>query len=61
MLHHTRDSYSSAELELVPTAEDDGRVLRCEADSVAIQRPMAAEMELTVQYPPEAVTVSVSI
>ncbi len=55
---HSRDSYASSELELVPTKEDDGAKLVCLAESVALEMPFAVDVEITVQYPPEAVKVN---
>ena len=55
----TRDNYASAELPFVPRAADNGARLTCQASNVATQQPLVASRNLTVDFAPELVQVTV--
>ncbi len=58
-IYLTRDNYASAEVAFVPRGSDNGGQLRCEASNVASGKPLVATRNLTVDFAPEFVKVSV--
>lgn len=58
-IYLTRDNYASAEVAFVPQGSDNGRQLRCEATNMASMKPLVAVRNLTVDFAPQFVKVSV--
>ena len=58
-IYLTRDNYASAEVAFVPKGQDNGGQLRCEATNMASMQPLVVKRNLTVDFAPEFVKVSV--
>jgi hypothetical protein len=58
-IYLTRDNYASAEVAFVPRGADNQRQIRCEASNMASNEPLIAIRNLTVDFAPESVKVSV--
>lgn len=58
-IYLTRDSYASAEVAFVPRGSDNGGQLRCEATNVASTVPLVVTKNISVDFGPEYVKVSV--
>jgi hypothetical protein len=58
-IYLTRDNYASAEVAFVPKGSDNGGQLRCEATNMASMKPLVATRNLTVDFAPEFVKITV--
>ena len=58
-IYLTRDNYASAEVAFVPKGQDNGGQLRCEATNMASMQPLIATRNLSVDFAPEFVKISV--
>ena len=58
-IYLTRDNYASAEVAFIPKGSDNGGHLRCEASNMATESPLSLERNLTVDFAPDYIKMSV--